>query len=188
MNWILWLLFESPAALGGLLFLVSFGLLVRWRRGGSPRPLVGALLVSAALMTVQALVTTRDEAIRRALATIEDAVRYGEAEALYGVLADDFRLEELGRDAFVAQVRQRLATLRVHWLRRGDLVFVEETPQRCVVQVNYLADITAPSFGGAFRSRWPLTFTRGAHGWRISEIGLPLVEGQQLRSWSRIWD
>jgi len=188
MDWIVWLLFESPAALGAVLFLVSFALLVRWRRGGSPRPLGAALLVSTALMTVQALVTTRDEAVRRAFATVEAAVKHGEPDALYSVLADDFRLDELGRDAFVAQVRQRLGSLKVHWLKRGDLVFVEEAPARCVVQVNYLADISAASFSGAFRSRWPTTFTRGPGGWKISEIGLPLVEGRQLRNWSRIWD
>lgn len=188
MDWILWLLFESPPALGGLLFLVNFALLVRWRRGGRSRPLVVALLISVVLLSVQALVTTRDEAIRRAFATIEDALRYGEPAALAPVLAAEFRLDELDRDEFIAQVRQRLTSLKVHWLRRGDIVFVEEAPQRCVVNVNYLADITAPNFGGAFRSRWPVTFTLAPDGWQIAEIGLPLVEGQQLRSWSRIWD
>ena len=91
MEWVTWLLFESVAALGSVLGLVLFALLVHWRRSGQVRPLLLGLGVAAALLLVQVLVVTRREHAGRILAAIERDIVAARTAALEAALRQTSR-------------------------------------------------------------------------------------------------
>ncbi len=191
MDWLTWLLLESPAALGTILGLTLFVLLVRWRRGGSPRPLLVALVVSVVLLVAQALVVTHREQAGRMLDEIAADLVRTRTRALAAALDEQFdagrhRGEPLTRARFVEYVQALLRRMSIVWVQRTDLDVTERQPGRFVAEAQYLAEITYDQLSGTFRSRWAVTFARTAHGWRIVHIEPMFIDGVPVASWERI--
>lgn len=170
MGWLTWFLFESLAALGAVLGLVLFVLLVYWRRSGRRRPLLVGLAAAAVLLTVQGLVVTQREHAGRILVPIEKDLLASRTGALAAALAPDFDAAGMDRDAFVQYVSRQLQRLKIRWLDRWALFLVESDAERFVVSATYSADVAGGNFTGNVRSVWSLTFVRRSDGWKIANI------------------
>jgi hypothetical protein len=181
-----WVLFESPVALGVPAALVLFFLLVYWRRGGSPRPLAVASLVTVALFITQALVVTYREQAIRVLAGIEQGVLDRRVDALRAALADDFHTQGLDRVDFLDMARQRLKHVRVHWLQRTGIRLEERGPERFTVIVSYLAQGSGAEGDGLTRSSWKVTFALRGGAWKIIEAEPRTIDGVDIRRWETL--
>lgn len=188
MDWVQWFLFESPAALGAVLGIVLFVLLVRWRRRGDARPLVIALALAAALLLTQGLVVTRREHADRILRRIERDIVAGRVNALEGALARDFDAggfqdRRLDRDTFLALVQQFLGATRVRWLRRVDSQLRDTPAEGFTVSVAYFAETISAGTGFAARTGWRLAFRHTDAGWQIVEIQCEYLDTIVRPSW-----
>jgi hypothetical protein len=186
-----WVLLESPAALGAVLGLVLFVLLVLWRRGGPVRPLLIGVCVSVVLLVIQFAVVTHRERAIAALDAIAADLEKGRSGALAAALAADFAAGELRGDAltrarFVEYVEELLKRIDVVWTQRVDLEMLNSTADGFVVEAGYVAEIATGEARGAFRSRWALTFAKFADGWRIAVIEPVTIEGMPAPTWERI--
>jgi len=170
MDTLAWLLFESPLALGSLLALVNFVLLVQWRRGGRARPLLIGLGASAVLLLVQALIITQREAADRTMTRIERAVLAGQVGPIADALAFDFRADAFDRDGFIELARTFLRETRVRTLLRQQLEIVESHADRFLVQVSYVAVVSGREYEGAVTSIWRIEFGRDRGAWRIRGV------------------
>ena len=185
MDWLGWLFLESLPALAIALGLTLFGLLVYWRRGGSPRPLLIGLAITAVLLGVQAVIETPREVATRMLIRIERDVVAGRATALAAALAPQFRTEGMDRTAFIEFARQKIQQVRVRSVDRGECRIEERTGDRFVASVNYQTNVDVRDWGAAFvPSHWRITFGRTDAGWRIVTIDPPQVGGEQFRDWN----
>lgn len=191
MDWLTWIFLENAYALSAACGTALFILLVLWRRGGSPRPLLIGLALTALLFAVQTFVTTPREHALQALRAIERDLRAGRSDALAGWLAPEFDAgrfagEPLNRSSFLALVDRQLAQTRVRELYRTSLSVERESPERFTASVAYLAEIVRGQMGGSFRSRWELTFDRTPRGWRITHIQPRFVDGLPSATWDAI--
>jgi len=191
MNTLVWFFFESTAALGSVLGLVLFALLVYWRRTGRGRPLLVALGVSAALLLVQVLVVTQREHAIRILDRIQADLVRSRSDALAAALAPDFVTDQprgpaLDRAAFLDHVRRVQQRVAVRWLERADLRIHDATAGRFVISVAYVAEVVGDQFGGPFRSRWSITFVRAPGGWMILHLHAEDIEGVPAPSWEHV--
>lgn len=186
MEWVTWFVFESPAALGSVLGLVLFALLVHWRRSGQVRPLLFGLGVTAALLLVQVLVVTRREHAGRILAAIERDIVAARTGALEAALAPDFESQGLDRDDFLTYVRHQLDHVRVNWIDRWELKVRDSQADAFEVSVVYLSDVRLDSYAGTLNSAWSLRFVRTPAGWRIGEIHAVHIGGYDRPSWRAI--
>ena len=186
MSWVAWLLFESPTALGGALFVDNFVLLVIWRRTGHRRPLVVGLALAAGLLLIQTLVVTRREQAARILKRIERDVLTAQTTALAQCLAPDFRADGMGAQDFVEFVARRYEWVRVRSLSQGRVEVQESQPDSFVVEVPYRADVVVEQYAGLVRTRWRITLHRTDQGWRIRHVQPTYIEGLVNPSWDRI--
>ena len=191
METLTWVLFESPAVLSVVLGLVLFVLLVLWRRGGSPRPLLIGLAASAALLVVQALVVTHRERAGATLDAIAESLERGRTAALETALSNSFdagrlRGEPLNRARFIEYVQNMVRHVDVVWTQRVDLDLTSDSSDRFVAEAGFLAEIATGEARGAFRSRWSLTFERVAGQWLITGIEPISIEGMPAPTWERI--
>jgi hypothetical protein len=177
MNWLSWIVFESPAALGAALVVPLFGLLVLWRRSGRVRPLLIGLALGAGLFISQAIVVTNREYAGRVLAGIEKELISSRTAALAAALAPDFRFEDLDGDEFLAFVRRGLGRVRVHWVERVRLEVQDAAADRFVVRVDYLAEVNTNGITHVPRSAWKLTFVRAGDRWLMAEIRCLHIDG-----------
>ncbi len=184
MAWVVWVLFESRAALAALLGVVLFVLLVHWRRSGRPRPLLLGLAAAVLLLVVQALVVTKREHARRILSAIEQDIVASRTTALAAALAPDFDFPE-GRAGFLELVDHELARIDVRYLERWWLRVERDEGERFTVVVEYSADI-AGVYAGTFQSGWELTFVNTADGWRVQQIRPRHLAGMGNVNWSSI--
>jgi hypothetical protein len=177
MNWLTWIVFESPAALGVVLVVPLFGLLVLWRRGGQARPVLIGLALAAALFVAQAVVVTNREHAGRVLADIEKELLASRTTALAAALAPDFRFDQLDGDEFLAFVRQGLGSVRIHWVERVRLEVQEAAADRFVVRADYLAEVNTNGVTHVPRSAWTLTFIRAGDRWLVAELRCLHIDG-----------
>jgi hypothetical protein len=183
MGWLNWLLFESLPALGAVLGVVLFVLLVHWRRTRRGRPALIGLVVAVVLLAVQALVVTRREHAERILGLIEKDLVASRTVALAAALAPDFDAGGLDRDGFLAYVRQQLQLVKVRWLDRWALQMEESGGDRFVASATYLADVSGEGYVGSTESRWALTFVRTSDGWKIAAVRPLHVAGLDNPRW-----
>jgi hypothetical protein len=183
MNWLTWVLFESLAALGAVLGVALFALLVLWRRSGNVRPLLIGLGIAVVLLGMQALVVTKREHAGRVLTAIEHDLRVSKTDALAAALAPEFESQGMGRDEFLAYVRRQLAKVRVHWLERWELSVSDATADRFGASVTYLAEISGEGLAGTPRSNWYFTFVRTPAGWKIAALECRQIDGHRDVSW-----
>ncbi|MBL8877557.1 MAG: hypothetical protein JNG88_00430 [Phycisphaerales bacterium] len=184
MSLIRWVFLESLPALGVVLFVSNFWLLVWWRRGGSARPLLASLGISGVLLIVQVVVTTQREHAARVLGAIEQGVPRADVSGLDAALASSFAAGPMSRAEFVNLARSRLQDIKVNTVRRLSLEIAESGVSRFVALAAYQCDIVHPDFGsGWVATGWRFTFVREGEAWRIAEIDLPTVNGVKLGSW-----
>ncbi len=188
MDALVWFFFESAAALGSVVGLALFVLLVYWRRTGRVRPLLIALGVGASLLLMQALVVTQREHAVRVLDRIQADLVRSRSDALVAALAPDFETDQprgpaLNRKGFLDYVQRFQQRLAVRWLERADLCLHDRAGDRFVVSAAYVAEVAGEQFGGAFRSRWSLTFVRTPAGWMILHLHAEDIEGVPVPSW-----
>lgn len=184
MSWLRWVLLESLPALAVVLFIVNFWLLVWWRRGGSPRPLLSALVCSAILLGVQFAVVTQREHAARVLDAIERGVPRADVASLSTALSRDFVAGPMSRDQFIDLARSRLMDFKVTTIRRMTLDVTDSTSDRFVALASYQCDVAHPDIGSIWvATGWRFTFVRNDGVWQIAEIDLPTVNGTKLRTW-----
>ncbi|MBW7905971.1 MAG: hypothetical protein LC135_10705 [Phycisphaerae bacterium] len=181
-----YVLLESPLVLGIVLVLINFALLVAWRRGGSPRPLLSSLGASAILLVVQALVVTQRERAGLVLAAIERDLVVGRLGALDAALAADFETQGVGRAEFLAMAAEALRHVRVTWLRRTELALAPADGEGFAVEAAYIADLDARDYRGTLRSRWRIAFARREGRWRITTIEPLRIDGVTDNDWKRL--
>lgn len=186
METVTWVLFESPAALGVPAALVLFFLLVRWRRGGSPRPLAITALVVLALFVAQVVVVTSREHAIRVLVGIERGLLDRRVDALRDALAGDFHTQGLDRDGFLELVRQRIKHIRIHWLQRTGVRVAERGTDRFAVIVSYVAQGSGGEGDGLTRSSWRVAFARRGGQWKIVEVEPRTIDGVDIRRWEAL--
>jgi hypothetical protein len=186
MGWLTWFLFESVAALGAVLGVVLFVLLVYWRRTQRSRPLLVGLGVALALFVIQAVMMTQREHAVRILEPIEKELVASRVDALAAALAPEFDAEELDRDGFLAYVRRQLELVKVRWLDRWALKLTEADSDRFVATATYVADISGYSYVGGVESVWTLTFVRTPDGWKIAAIRPLNIGGLENPTWGSI--
>lgn len=185
---LVWVLLESPLALGTVLGLLCFGLLVHWRRGGTPRPLLIALAAAAVLLVVQAVVVTPREHAARVLRPIEFGLLQSDIRPLAAALAPGFSADGMDAEAFVQRAREALRRMAVTRLMRLRLQIEDSTPQGFSAVVRYLADIRIEGQGGAVDSTWKIHFATGGGACRIRAIEPQRFQGLEIRSWRELLD
>lgn len=182
----IWLLFESLAALSAVLGTLLFVLLVYWRRTGRPRPLLVGLGVAVVLLLVQALVVTQRERAAQALDRIAADLLRSRVDALAQSLATDFDAGGRDRTEFTGLVRAKLDQVSIRWLERTGLRVVESGRDRFTVAASYLAEVRADQYDGTFTSRWALTFIRTPDGWRIITIAPEALPWTEHPTWRHV--
>ena len=170
MDTLRWFLFESTTALGIVLALVLFGLLVRWRRTLKARPLLIGLGVAAVLLAVQALVVTPRERVLDLMRIVERDVVEGRTNGLEAVLGRGFTAGDRNREAFLDFVHGEQQRIDVHSVRRSTTRVVEQRGDELTLRMQYGARITASSYTGSIASTWRITFAREGDAWRIVRI------------------
>jgi hypothetical protein len=186
MGWVSWVLFESLPVLGAVLFTINFVLLVLWRRGGRPHPLLVGLVLSLVLLLVQAVVVTHRERADRVLSAIETDIERARSGALANVLVEDFRAGDLERAAFLESVDELLRRVQIRSVRRLMLEVTARADDRFTAEATYHADIMADVYAGAFLSSWAITFERREDQWRIAAIRPLRVGRLEEPSWQRL--
>ncbi len=165
-----WLLTEAGLVLLGVLALINFFLLVHWRRGGRPQPLLLGLLTSLVLLSVEFLIVTPREHAADVLRRIERSLLDADAQAFGTQLADTFEANGLTKDAFVAFLESRLEVVKVTSLRRnGSIEVISASDARIVVRAGYYAYVVSNVYTGPWVGQWRLGFTREADEWRLAE-------------------
>jgi hypothetical protein len=180
---LVWVLLESTVTLAVILALVSFFLLVYWRRSGRPRPLLIGLAVAFVLLGLQALIVTKREHAAATLSRIETDLLASRVEALDRALAADFQAGHMNHESFVDFARRQLKVVEIHWLRRTSPRVEQSQKDSFRISVGYTADVTAHGYVGPVGSRWTITFVREGGGWRIGRIDPPMINRQQFNDW-----
>jgi hypothetical protein len=165
-----WFFFESLPALAAVLFTIDFVLLVIWRRSGRAKPLLVGLGLSITLLAMQGLVVTQREHAARLLKVIERDILAAQTVNLAAALSDDFRAGRMDKEQFLALVGRQYNRVQVKDIYRSQLEVRQSQADRFVVEAAYQADVRTEQLGGWMPSRWELTFSRTAEGWRISAI------------------
>jgi len=182
MAWLTWIFLESLPALAAVLGTVLFVLLVIWRRGSSPRPLLVGLAVAAVLLIVQQVVVTQREQADRIMTPVELDILEGKIAALRDAVAPDFTSGHFDRDEFLDYAAGRLDAVNVRWLDRRQFVVVDSGSDRFTLEVAYLATISG-DYGGTFPSRWRIDFAKTPAGWRITHIRCLKLAWLDTPSW-----
>ncbi len=170
MDWITWVLFESLPALAIALGIVLFILLVYWRRGGRPWPLLVAALATLGLLIAQKLVITQREHARMILAPIERGLEEGRVDVLAAALAPEFEAEGLDRERFLDFVRMPVSRMDVRGLDLLSLRTEDSRPDRFTAIAQYQADVSIDHFWTTITSNWAIQFVHKPAGWQITGI------------------
>lgn len=189
MQGVQWFLFDSALALSLTAFAGLFVLFVLWRRGGSPRPLLIGLVVTAVLLVVEALVVTPREHADRVLAPLENDLLAGRLDVLPDLLADDFQAGDssdglFDRGEFVAAARKTLRGMEMRWLTRSNLEVQSHSPARIIARAVYLCNLRTNAFAGTVKSAWRIEFVRVGDAWKIGRIDPPEIDGYQMPHWN----
>jgi hypothetical protein len=188
MDSLIWFFFESTLALAGVLVVLLFVLLVHWRRGGRPRPLLIGLSVAILLLIVQALVVTRREHADRILRRIETDVVASRTDAIAAALSARFHVAEPDMDqaGFLERVRRAMRRVDVRTLTQHGLKIQADESDTFEVSVTYWADVSTPEYGGLAHSRWRIVFIREQGNWRILTVEPTELNRLPVAGWSGV--
>ncbi|MFN0134553.1 MAG: hypothetical protein ACKVS9_00375 [Phycisphaerae bacterium] len=181
-----WFFFESWLALLIVGVLMNFAALVHWRRGGTPRPLLGTLAITITWWITQSVVVTPTERADRLLRDIEDDVLASKTDRIAAVLAPDFAAGEMNRERFIERVKSSMRTFDVRTLSRVRLEILDRSGERFQVGVSYWANVSRGSIGGYTKSLWKIEFASTPHGWKISRIEPEEINEIRVESWDRM--
>lgn len=187
METLTWILFESVPALGAVLFVVLFALLVYWRRTLRAMPLLIGLAVAAGLLITQELVVTQREHAQRILRQLENAVVAGNVDAIAPWLTSDFTAGDMDREVFLEFADQTLRNVDVVTARRMDLAFRASAADTFTITAAHFAELSATSYEGPASARWELVFVRTPVGWRIAQIEPESLNRQNVRGWDDLF-
>jgi hypothetical protein len=185
MQWLTWLLFESVVALGIVLGVTLFVLLVYWRRTGRARPIQIGLVLATGLLILQSAVTTRREHALQTMQVVERALLEARASDLAPVLADDFEAGGRKRDEFIRYVGEWLQRERVRLLERYQPQVEDSEDERFTLRITYSAELTG-DYRGNLPSTWALKFVWTPNGWRIGDIQPIMIAGMDEATWGSI--
>jgi hypothetical protein len=141
------------------------------------------------LFTLSLVVVTPRERIIAACEHLAASVEAGDVSAIDQMLADDFEVEGLDRDAFIERVEQTLTRYRVRdiSLRQFGVTFPRKDVG--VVEFHATAHVRSPELVHDWlASRWRLTFRRNGDTWRltgIKSVPAPPLNLGELRGWLR---
>lgn len=171
MSLLTWVFLESQIALGIVLGLALFGLLVHWRRSLNPRPLLVGLAVAVVLLFAQKSVVTQGEHAGLILDEIQRDLLKSRPDAIEQSLADPFQAGEMDRTEFLNVVRTQLRKVRIHQLSRGSLRLTQSEAGAFQVQASFSARVDSADYGAnVVPSSWQLDFVKTSEGWRIRRI------------------
>ncbi len=179
-----WILLESLPVLGGILFVVLFFLLVRWRQGGTARPLLIGLVVALALLLVQAVVVTNRERAILVMRPIERGLLARDAQPVVDALHADFLADRMDATGFGEFVRAQLGNIQVHRLWRSETVVTDSDAQGFVARLTYYAELTARDVRRPLTSVWDLRFEPDQAEWKIRDIRPVRVADRDLADWA----
>lgn len=178
-----WILFESRTALAVPLALLTFALLVHWRRGGSPRPLLAGLAAAAVLFVVQALVVTRREHAGRVLREIEAGLLASNVQPLERALAPGFTADEMDARAFVEFVRRTLQRVQITRLIQLALNVTDAHGDEFEVVTRYLSDQRGGNLPGMLDSTWRLRFRWSGDAYQLDSVEPVALQGVDVGGW-----
>jgi len=180
-----WFFFESTLALGGVLFVLLFVMLLIWRRGGRARTFLIGLGLAVVLLIVQAAVVTRREHAGWIMGRIAADVQASRTDAFEATLARGFRVPETGwdRDEFIEVVQSYMRWVDVHSVRRRRLEIVENQDEKFRVYVSYLAEASTKNYQYIGVSRWLIEFGRENDEWRITNIEPSEMDQKPVNGW-----
>lgn len=171
MSLLTWVFLESQIALGIVLGLTLFGLLVHWRRSLNPRPFVIGMVVAVILLFAQKSVVTQSEHAGLILDAIARDLLQSKPDAIERSLADPFQAGEMDRDGFLQVVKTQLRRVRIHQLSRGSLRLTQSETGAFQVQATFSARVDSADYGAnVVPSTWQLDFVKTSEGWRIRRI------------------
>jgi hypothetical protein len=170
MGWLRFIFLENLIAFGVVAFLANFALLVYWRRGGRPRPLLVGLALTLILLIIHVAVDTRREIAIDTLARIERDLEDGVTTHLRPSLADSFEAYGYDRDAFVAFVESKQRHINLERVDLLTLTLIESETDRFTVRAYYRAEAESLAYRNDFLSQWRLRFVRSDAGWRIDRV------------------
>ena len=183
MDTLVWLLFESLPALGAVLAILLFVLLVISQRRGRMQPLLYGLIGAALLLCLQTVVVTQREHAQRIMKNVEHAVRISQVTPLAEKLSTEFQAGFMARETFVDFVREFMEDVHVRLLQRRDFIIKESQRDRFTIEVSYFAMVTFKEFERAISSRWKIEFVRVEGAWEIGRIE-PISFNQKPASWA----
>ncbi|MCA9242927.1 MAG: hypothetical protein KDA32_03145 [Phycisphaerales bacterium] len=172
-----WFFLESPIAQAIVLGFIAFITLVIWRRGGSDKPFLVAIVIWALAFAAQALVTTPAESARGVMEDVERAVVRNDDETIAHNISHLFQTSPttpggpaMDRAAFLSFVRAQLDRVDPHWIQRTGFKLLESQHGKTVCEFSYLAEVTAHDYQMTIPSRWRITLAREGDRWRITSI------------------
>jgi hypothetical protein len=187
MDTLQWILLESRLALGVIVALALFALVVHWRRTLRARPLLIGLGVAFGLFVLQTAVTTRREHAASLLGRLEQRVVESDADGILPLLSPGFRAGSWDADEFLEFVRAQMRWLDVASVRRTRTEFVESNADAFAAEVAYTATVSAEQFRGFVESVWWIEFGRTADGgWGISGIEPRSLNRVGIRDWETL--
>lgn len=181
-----WILFESRTALAAPLALLLFAMLVYWRRGGSPRPLLTGLAVAAILFVVQALVVTRREHAGRMLREIEAGLLASSVQPLERSLAPGFTAGEMDAHEFIDFARRTLQRVQVTRLIQIALNVTDAQRDEFEVVTRYLSDQRGGNLPGVLDSTWRLRFRWAGDAYQLESVEPVALQGVKVSGWREL--
>lgn len=181
-----WLLFESTLAMAVVGVLVNFAFLVRWRRGGTARPLLVTLALTGVWAIVQSAVETQRETAQRIMHVVEEDLIVSRTTGLAGVLAPDFAAGRMDARDFIELVRSRLKQIDIRTLGRSNFELSNQSADRFDLAVTYFSQIRLQNEMGMVRSSWRITFARVPAGWKIRAIEPVEINNARVPTWDEL--
>lgn len=178
-----WILLESLPTLGAILFVILFVLLVRWRQGGTARPLLIGLGVALVLLIVQAAVVTNRERAIRIMAPIESGLLARDAQPVVRALHGEFLSDRMDQTGFGEFVRSQLANIQLHRLWRRETTVIESDDNGFVARLTYYAELTVRDVRRPLSSVWDLRFEQDDGEWKIHSINPVRIADRDLEDW-----
>lgn len=168
------LFLESPYLLAPLLAVAVYVLLAFWLRRRTPqskRAVWIGLLLSMALLFLQAAVVTDQERLRLVCGELVRATQAGDVDAIAAQVSARFDVRGTDRDEFLARVTQTLTRVRVEnaRVRYGEIVVRDD---RADVRFRVNCRVVASEAGpiDVLGSAWLAGFAREGDAWRLIAV------------------
>lgn len=169
--------------------LILFAVWTRRRTALAGRAAWIGLVAAIVLPITSHLVVTQRERIERLCRSAAQMIDIGDVASLGGLLADDFEVAGLDKEAFLARVAKTLTRYRVDHpsLRRIKVTLMEAGRADAVFDAVCSIRSTETNFDRLF-SRWRITLVWYDSNWRIVTVEAlpsPFSPIRNVRDWLR---